>query len=123
MTNKKMTKQECFETVITAFPTEHPNYEDVIAIIQHEIENLEKRKTIDRKPTAKQVENMDVKKKIYEEMESEKKYTISDMQEEISVCKGASNQYISSLLRQMILENKIERSVEKRKTYFKKIEG
>ncbi len=70
--------------------------------------------------TAKQQANNLIKKNIYEKMESQKRYTATDIANSFEL---ESNQKASALLRQMVEEKMVERVGEKRKTYFVKIEG
>lgn len=118
MANKKMTKKEMFTQLMANYNLKA----DEIEFINHEIELLEKRnsKGGDRKPTAKQKENTDLKTVILEWLTERagEKFTITDMQKNISELAEMSNQKISSLVRQLVLENLIVREENKRKAYF-----
>ena len=71
------------------------------------------------KPNAKQRANEDIKEKIMEILFAEptRLFTISE------ICKAytdeeLSNQKVSSLVRQLVAENKVKRTEDKRKAYF-----
>ena len=118
---KKITKKDMFNIIKSAYPKSEPNYDEVIAFINHEIELLEKKNSADKKPTAQQVANEGIKNAIYDNMENGKLYTIDEITKSIPECADLTNQKISALLRQMILDNRVERIEEKRKAYFRKI--
>lgn len=117
MAEKKMTKREMFEKIkavegLTA---------DMVAFIDHELELLAKKNSADKKPTATQKENVAIKSAILEEMADNRLYTISEMQKEISVCAELSNQRVSAIVRQMVVDGHITRTEDKRKAYFSKV--
>ena len=71
------------------------------------------------KPTAKQKANEDIKEKLMEILSAEptRLFTISE------ICKlytdeELSNQKVSSLIRQLVAEDKVKRTEDKRKAYF-----
>ena len=71
------------------------------------------------KPTAKQKANEDIKEKLMEILSTEptRLFTISE------ICKlytdeELSNQKVSSLIRQLVAEDKVKRTEDKRKAYF-----
>ena len=71
------------------------------------------------KPTAKQKANEEIKEKLMEIFSAEptRLFTISE------ICKlytdeELSNQKVSSLIRQLVAENKVKRTEDKRKAYF-----
>ena len=89
--------------------------------IDHEIELLAKKNSAEKKPTAQQTANEGIKSAIYEGMEKGKRYTITDLIKSIPICSELTNQRVSSLVRQLIDEGKVERIEEKRKAYFSKV--
>lgn len=121
MTNaKKMTKKDYFNALLNI--KEVGTNEKLVAFIEHELELLERKSNKasgDKKPTAKQIENMGVKQAIIDGMEENTLYTITDLQKNIEECAELSNQKVAALLRQLIEEEMVERVVDKRKTYFK----
>lgn len=118
MANKKMTKRDYFNALLTI--KEVADNSAMVDFINHELELLEKKNSAERKPTAQQTANEAVKVAILEGMENGKLYTITDMIKEIPACAEMTNQRVSALVRQM-LDTSIERVEEKRKAYFRKI--
>ena len=120
---KKMTKKDCFNALLNI--KEVGTNENLVAFIEHELELLEKKsnsaKNGEKKPTAKQAENEALKDAIYNNMEENRLYSITEMQKEFAECAELSNQKMSALLRLLIEEKRVERIVDKRKTYFSKI--
>ena len=116
--NKKMTKKDYFEQIKRNYALT----EDEVKFIDHEIELLEKKNAADKKPTAQQVANKSTQDAIYEGMESGKLYTITDLIKTIPECADMTNQRVSALVRQMVLDGKVERTEDKRKAYFKKVD-
>lgn len=124
MTNaKKMTKKDYFNALLNI--KEVGTNEKLVTFIEHELELLERKsnsaKNGEKKPTAKQSENEALKDAIYNNMEENRLYSITEMQKEFAECAELSNQKMSALLRLMIEEKRVERIVDKRKTYFSKI--
>lgn len=115
---KKMTKADYFRQIMA-------NYElsaDEVAFIEHELELLAKKNSAEKKPTAVQVANEGIKQGILDAMESGKKYTITDLMKEVDVCADLSNQRVSALVRQLVTDGSVERTEEKRKAYFSKVD-
>ena len=118
MTTKKMTKKDYFNILRNAYPTSAADYDSVVAFIDHELELLDRKNSAIRKPTAKQAENEGVKALILDHMEVGKRYTITDMLKEFPFEEEFTNQRVSALVRQLLLENKVIREEEKGKAYF-----
>lgn len=114
---KKMTKREMFEMI----KANHNLSADEIAFIDHELELLAKKNSSEKKPTAVQVANESIKADILNGMEIGKKYTITDLMKEIPACAELSNQRVSALVRQLVIDKAVERTEEKRKAYFHKV--
>lgn len=114
---KKMTKREMFEMI----KANHNLSADEIAFIDHELELLAKKNSAEKKPTAVQVANESIKADILNGMEIGKKYTITDLMKEIPACAELSNQRVSALVRQLVIDKAVERTEEKRKAYFHKV--
>ena len=124
MTNtKKMTKKDYFNALLNI--PEVGTKAELVAFIDHELELLEKKsdkKAENKKPTATQVENENIKMVILDHMEKDVLYSISDFQKNIEKCAELSNQKIASLLRQMLPEHgtgEIVRVEDKRKVFYK----
>ena len=118
MTTKKMTKRDYFNILRNAYPTSAADYDSVVAFIDHELELLDHKNSAIRKPTAKQAANESVKALILDHMEVGKRYTITDMLKEFPFEEEFTNQRVSALVRQLLLENKVIREEEKGKAYF-----
>lgn len=117
---KKMTKKDYFAIIKASYPTDAPNYDEVMAFIDHEVELLNKKNSAEKKPTANQIANEGVKKAIVEGMEPNRMYTITEIIKEIPACAEMTNQRVSAIIRQMIGTD-VERIEEKRKAYFRVI--
>ena len=118
---KKMTKKEMFAQILNNYDLKA----DEIDFINHEIELLEKRNSNggDKKPTAKQLENADLKTAILDFLADnpDDKFTITDMWKKIPVLANnteMSNQRISAIVNQLKKENLVVRVEDKRKAYF-----
>ena len=118
---KKMTKKERFMQILNNYDLKA----DDIDFINHEIELLEKRNSSggDKKPTAKQLENADLKTVILDFLADnpDSKFTITDMWKDIPVLANnteMSNQRISAIVRQLVLDKLVIRDEIKRKAYF-----
>lgn len=118
---KKMTKKEKFMQILNNYNLKA----DEIDFINHEIELLEKRnsKGGDKKPTAKQLENADYKVAILDFLADhpDEKFTITEIWKKVPVLANdvdMSNQRVSAIVRQMLLENLVTRDEIKRKAYF-----
>lgn len=114
-----ITKKQKYE-ILKAIPAVAEN-EMLVELINKEIESLEKKNGTSHKPTAQQIENAKIKTAIYDGMVEDKSYTITDIIKEIDECNDLTNQRVSALVNQMVDDNKVEKIVDKRKSYFKKI--
>lgn len=116
MANKKLTKRDHFNTLLTISAVAENAV--LVDFINHELELLDKKNSAERKPTAKQNENAVLKAAIADEMESGVSYTISDMLKSLPSCADLTNQRVSAVVRQMVAEGTVVRTEEKRKAYF-----
>ena len=93
---------------------------DMAGFYQHELELLDRKNTVDKKPTATQVANEGIKTEILDFLTAHKgeKFTVSALMKSVPAIADASNQKVSSLVRQMVLDNLVERIEDKRKAYF-----
>lgn len=94
------------------------NNSELVAFIDHEIELLNKKNTAPKNPTAKQLENEKLKDIILDHI-GEKSMTVSEIQKEI-LGDEFSNQRVSAIVKQLVEDNSLIRTVEKRKAYFSK---
>ena len=93
---------------------------DVAGFLNHELELLDRKNTVDKKPTATQVANEGIKADIKAFLDAHKgeKYTVSALMKSVPAIADASNQKVSSLVRQMVLDGQADRIEDKRKAYF-----
>ena len=116
-TEKKITKREKFEMLMALSEVkENPILSE---FIERELELLAKKNSAEKKPTAQQAENEAIKETILENLTS--RMTISEMQKSIPDLAEYSNQKISALMRQLILEGLVKKVEDKRKSYFSKV--
>ena len=110
----KMTKKDYFEQIKSNYALT----EDEVAFIDHEIELLVKKSSVERKPSARQIENEGIKDTIVDTMVEGEKYLIGDMLKNFALGEDISSQRISALVAQLVDEGKVVRTVDKRKAYF-----
>ena len=117
---KKITKRDHFNALL--------NIEDVksnaalVEFINHEIDLLNRKNSTEKKPTATQVANEGIKKTIMGVLcGADEPMTVTDIMKSSEELSDLSNQKISALLRGLIDEGKVEKSVDKRKSYFKAV--
>ena len=93
---------------------------DVAGFLNHELELLDRKNTVDKKPTATQVANEGIKADIKAFLDAHKgeKFTVSALMKSVTSIADASNQKVSSLVRQMVLDGQADRIEDKRKAYF-----
>ena len=113
--NKKLTKKDHFAALLAL--AEVQENQALVDFINHELELLSKKNTADRKPTAAQKENEGVKAIILAALTLEPT-SISDLQRKDAALAEISNQKISALLRQLIIDNKVVRTEDKKKALF-----
>ena len=120
-TSKKPTKRDHFTTLLNL--SEVKANPVLVDFIEHELELLAKKNSAEKKPTAAQVANKGIKDAIYNNMQENRLYTITELIKEVPECAELSNQRVSALVRQMYdcAEPVLERVVEKRKAYLRKI--
>lgn len=117
-TTKKPTKRTLFNRLLTLDSVKADP--ELVALVEHEIELLDKKNTSDKKPTATQLANSSIKTAILETMESGALYTITELTKIVpNLPESMSNQRMSALVRQLKDEGKVERIEEKGKALFK----
>ena len=94
---------------------------DVIEKLTKMVEQLDKKNASPKKLTAKQVANEGVKSEIADFLADNAGvgYTCSDLLKCVPSCADKSNQYVSALMRALVLDGKVEKYTEKRRTYFR----
>jgi predicted transcriptional regulator len=115
---KKLTKREKFEMI--AKIEEVAKNPMLAEFVEHELELLAKKNSSDRGLTSTQKENEGIKSAIVEEFiaQPNRIFTITEMQKNFPCCAELSNQKISALLKQLVEENKVAKTIDKRKSYF-----
>ena len=116
MTTKKITKRDRFNALLAL--SEVQADADLVAFIEHEIELLDKKNSSEKKLTAQQTANEGIKDAIVESMEENRLYTVTEIIKEVAECNELTNQRVSALLRQLISEGKVVKTIDKRKSYF-----
>ena len=115
MENKKMTKRDYFTALLAV--EEVKSNTALVEFIEHELELLAKKNSSERKPTAVQKENEGIKAIILAALTTTPT-SISDLQKKDAALAEISNQKISALLRQLIIDNKVVRTEDKKKALF-----
>ena len=112
--SKKKTIKEMFEQIKN-------NYNltaEEIAFIDSRIAITERKNSKTGKLTPTQQENENLKAEIIENMVEGTPYTVTDLIKSIDSLNDKSNQKVSALVRQLLAEGKLVKSVDKRKSYF-----
>ena len=115
---EKMTNKKALEFAIKAIGNDNP---EVVEKLQKMVAQLEKKNAAPRKKTAQQVKNEEIKAEIADFLSNNEGtgFTVSDMLKAIPALEGDSNQHVSALVRQLVLDKTVERYSEKRRTYFR----
>jgi predicted transcriptional regulator len=87
------------------------------AFIDRELELLAKKNSAEKKPTKVQEENKGIKEIILDNL-TEEGITITDLQKKVPELGELSNQKISALMRQLVNDNVVVKTEDKRKSYF-----
>lgn len=121
---EKMTKVEKFEVVVNALMTgevdEKMSVEEMVEFLRNE-QDLLTRKKASAKPSAKQVENANIKALLYEVMSADtaRMFAISDLIAAHEAFASLTNQRVSALLSQLVKEDKVAKTYDKKgKVYF-----
>lgn len=117
-TTRKPTKRDNFTALLKL--SEVKADPKLVEFITHEIDLLDRKNTVDKKPTATQLANEGIKSDIKAFLDAHKgeKYTVSALMKSVPAIADASNQKVSSLVRQMVIDGLAERIEDKRKAYF-----
>ena len=115
MAVKKITKRENFNAIIEVLKEQ--NREDLVAVMEHEIELLNKKHGgVSKATEAKRVANGALQERIVE-LIADKPMTATEIAKALSTDEvDLSNQKISAMLRQ--LGDKVTKTVDKGKAYF-----
>lgn len=110
----KMTKRDYFAK-LKAMDAVKADAE-LVAFIDHEIELLAKKNAAKKTLTATQKANIAVKDAIVNALDADKAYAVADVIALVDA--DMTNQKMTALLTQLVKENKVVRTVDKRKAYF-----
>ena len=98
------------------------NDPELVTFIDHEVELLTKKNASKTgKQTERQKENSDLMTVIYNAMETEKQYTVSDLIAVVPALAGMNTQRVAPILGKMRDNVLVTREVVKGKAYFTKI--
>ena len=112
-----MTKRENYASIREI--VEKLGRTDLVEFVDHEVELLNKKNNAPKKPTEKQVANEKLKDVILAEI-GDKPMTVTEMQTNISALADLSNQRVTAIVRQLVEDNSLIRTVVKRIAYFTK---
>ena len=113
---KKITKVDRFNQLMAL--DEVKANTDLVAFCEHEIELLQK-KSASKKPSKKNEENEVLKTKIVEVLGTfENGATVTEIINADDTFNGMSNQKISSLVRQLVLDGTVTKGTDKKKSVF-----
>ena len=113
MTNK-MTIRDYFNEVIELAKAN--GRDDLVDFAESRIAVLDK-KSANKKPTKTQEENEVIKAEILNVLDVEGA-TVTEIQSKSEMLGTLSNQRVSALLRQLIVDGKVAKTVDKKKSYF-----
>lgn len=117
MTTTKTTNK----TALTyAIENLHDAPAEVIEKLENMVAQLDKKNAAPRKITAKQEANEVVKEAIVDflSLNSDKGFTCSDLLKEVEALEGRSPQYVSALMRSLLLAGVVSKTTDKRKSFF-----
>ena len=125
----KLTKKVALSYAVAAltdseFKTEF-SHDEIVAKLNEMIENLDKKVGGEKKPTEQQVANMGYKADILNYLVGREPQTATDILKGVPAFANSNmtNQRVSALLRQLILDGKVQKDTVKGKAYFKAVEG
>lgn len=116
----KVTKKERFAELL-AIPAVASN-QDLVDFINHEVDLLTRKNASgEKKLTANQVENENLKDIIVNSLSADTGLTVTEMIKTIPELAEFTNQKVSALTTALVKDGRIERRVEKRITKFYKV--
>jgi DNA-binding transcriptional regulator GbsR (MarR family) len=122
MAEKKITKRERYTELLGL--SDVMARPELVEFIEHELELLARKNTTatgEKKMSAVQKANEELKASIYAEMEENRLYTITEMTKELTCCDGLSTSKVSAMITQMKDAGLVAKTVEKRKNYYSKV--
>ena len=123
MSNKKMTIAETFAEIVATYDLseEHKAF-----LLERAEKASRKSSTGERKPTAKQLLNAVVADNVYEQMEPNRSYTVSEMLKVIPAfadIEDCSASYANAIVKKLKDSGRVTRTEHKGRAYFMRIEG
>ena len=120
MTTNKMTKRDAFNIIISILAESGVNNAaDLIDVMEHEIELLDKKRSTAKKPTKTQLENEVHKTRIVEFLATvDAPVTITDIQKGVPEFAEFSTSKMTHLLTALIKAGMVEREEIKKKAHF-----
>lgn len=117
-TSRKPTQRDYFNRLLT-IPAVAEDAE-LVEFINGRIAQLDKKNSAERKPTAKQVENLEFRQNILDWMEPDVLYSSADITKGVPalVEHGLSPQRVSALLTQLVGVGAVTKTTEKRKNFY-----
>ena len=114
---KKVTKRDNFNALLEI--EEVKANQGLVDFINHELELLDK-KSASRATatTANQKANEEIKKVIVSELVRLGKHTITELQKESEELAQYSNQKLSALIKQLVDNGEVTKTIDKKKSYF-----
>lgn len=112
-TNKKMTKKEYFAILRESYPQSAPNYKDVIAFIDKEVQQLDR----PRKATKTQTEN-EVYLEMIMEVADATPRTVTDFHKAIPFFEDFSTQKVAALVKILVDRGRLVKATVKGRSYF-----
>lgn len=114
---KKVTKRDNFNALLEI--EEVKANQGLVDFINHELELLDK-KSAGRTTatTANQKANEEIKKVIVSELVRLGKHTITELQKESEELAQYSNQKLSALIKQLVDNGEVTKTIDKKKSYF-----
>lgn len=109
---KKVTKRDNFNALLEI--EEVKANQRLVDFINHELELLDKKSAT----TANQKANEEIKKVIVSELVRLGKHTISELQKESEELAQYSNQKLSALIKQLVDNGEVTKTIDKKKSYF-----
>lgn len=117
-----MTKREYFAEIRTILENAGTHdYDPYLEFIDHEVELLNKKNSAPRKPTAKQIANETYKARILAGMGDEPMTASAITKAVFADEPDVKVQKVSALLKQLVEDNALIKTVEKRVSYFSKV--
>lgn len=139
MEKNKVTRREMFVRISDFIASVESDEEDfqkkqdeMVDFINHQIEMLDNRKKSggdgEKKLSKEQEQNLVFSEHIWEQMETERSYSTSDLMKELPVVeeflkttgKEMSTQKMSSLMKSLVDDGRVIKTTEKRKVSYKK---